>query len=138
MKWLILLFIPLISFSQSYKDLMSISSVDMFKKVVIENGYEFNDNDDDWVTYGFNIQKDSINGDKSSKWGLYKTQNDMWSFSFQKTATDLASSILGALLESNIPTEEITETPYDLIFKEVKEKCKYYKIQNVEGTDFVT
>ena len=43
----ILLFIPIFSFSQiSYKDVMSIKSVDMFKKVLIENGYEYDSMDD--------------------------------------------------------------------------------------------
>ena len=45
---LILLFIPLFGVSQvSYKDVMSINSEDTFKKVVIENGYEWNSNDED-------------------------------------------------------------------------------------------
>ena len=54
---LILLFIPLFGFSQiSYKDVMSINSVDGFKKVVIENEYEYDSmDDDDWLSYGFNI-----------------------------------------------------------------------------------
>ena len=47
-RLLFLLFIPIISYSQiSYNDVMSIKSVDMFKKVVIENGYEFESLDDD-------------------------------------------------------------------------------------------
>ena len=47
---LLLLFIPLVSFGQTYKDVMSISSVDTFKKVAIENAYEFdNVDEDDWV-----------------------------------------------------------------------------------------
>ena len=65
---LLLLFIPLLSFSQSYKDLMSINSVDMFKKAVIENGYEFSSEKDGQISYGFNIMRDSIDGDKSIKW----------------------------------------------------------------------
>ena len=41
-KLLVLLFVPILSYSQiSYKDIMSIKSVDMFKKVVIKNGYEY-------------------------------------------------------------------------------------------------
>ena len=41
---------------------MSISSVDMFKKVAIENGYEFdNVDEDEWVTYGYNIVRDFSN-----------------------------------------------------------------------------
>ena len=62
-KLILLLFIPLVSFGQTYKEVMSISSVDMFKKVVIENGYEFDNTDEEgWVTYGYNIVKDSIMG----------------------------------------------------------------------------
>ena len=59
-KLLILLLIPLFGFSQiSYKDVMSINSVDGFKKVVIENGYEYESLDEEgWLTYGFNIVKD--------------------------------------------------------------------------------
>ena len=47
---LLLLLFPLLSFSQTYKDVMSIKSENTFKKVVIENGYEFdNDFDADWI-----------------------------------------------------------------------------------------
>ena len=46
-KLIILLLFPLVSFSQiSYKDIMSIDSEKMFKKVMIENGYEYNSNDE--------------------------------------------------------------------------------------------
>ena len=40
-KLLLILFIPFVSFSQTYEELMSIESEDMFKKFVIENGYEY-------------------------------------------------------------------------------------------------
>jgi len=133
----ILLFIPLISFGQSYKDLMSISSVEMFKKVAIENGYEYDSTDDDWVTYGFNITKDSIEGNKSSKWFNYNQIDDRFSLKFSRG--DVLTSLLGALLESSIQTEgDTSENPYDLIVKDIKEKCKYYKIINYKGTDYVT
>ncbi|MDB9994669.1 hypothetical protein OAD95_00825 [Flavobacteriaceae bacterium] len=137
---LLLLFIPVVCIGQSYKDVMSISSVDMFKKVSIENGYEFDSLDDDgWLSYGFNIIKDSIEGNKASKWAGYSTKNDIWTYTFSKTATNPASAILGALLESSIQTEtEISETSYDLITKDIKEKCRYYKILNHNGTDYVT
>ena len=81
---LIFLFIPILSFSQiSYKDVMSIKSVENFKKVVIENGYEYDSMDDDsWLTYGFNIVRDSIEGNKSSKWSSYNTKDDRFTLSF--------------------------------------------------------
>ena len=49
---LVMFLVPLLSFSQSYKDLMSINSVDMFKKAVIENGYEFSGEEDGEISYG--------------------------------------------------------------------------------------
>ena len=54
---LILLFIPLVSFGQSYKDIMSINSVDMFKKVMIENEFEYMEGDDILV-YGQMVYRD--------------------------------------------------------------------------------
>jgi hypothetical protein len=49
-KLFLLLFVPFVSFSQTFKDVMSIKSVDTFKKVAIENAYEFdNIDEDDWL-----------------------------------------------------------------------------------------
>jgi len=72
-RLLFLLFIPILSYSQiTYKDVMSINSEDTFKKVVIENGYEFDSEDEGLIFYGLNILRDSIEGNKSSEWGVYK------------------------------------------------------------------
>jgi len=127
----VLLFIPIFSFSQvSYKDVMSIKSADMFKKVVIENGYEYDSMDDDgWLTYGFNIVRDSIEGNKSSKWSSYNTKDDRFTLSFGRR------SVLGNFLGTE---DDTSQNPYDLILKDIKEKCKYYKIINYKGTDYVT
>ena len=47
---LLLLFVPFFSYCQTFKDVMSIKSVDTFKKVAIENAYEFdNIDEDDWL-----------------------------------------------------------------------------------------
>ena len=132
---LLLLFIPLVSFGQSYKDLMSINSVDMYKKVVIENGYEYDSTNDDWITYGFNIARDSVEGNRSSKWTSYNTKNDKWNFRLSRT--DLATSLMGALLDVQSELDN-SKNPYDLITTDIKEKCKYYKIQNYNGIDYVT
>ena len=126
---ILLLFIPILSYSQiSYKDVMSIKSVDTFKKVVIENGYEFDSTDDDWITYGFNISRDSIDGNQSTKWGFYDTYDGMFMLQFSRT------SVVGEFFGS----EDNSENPYDLIVEDIKEKCKYYKIINFGGTDYVT
>tara|TARA_B100001250_G_scaffold223166_1_gene191328 strand:+ start:250 stop:657 length:408 start_codon:yes stop_codon:yes gene_type:complete len=106
---------------------MSISSADIFKKVAIENGYEFDSADEDgWITYGFNMTRDSIEGNKSSQWLHYNTKNDKFSLNFSRTSTTFFGK------------ENIDDSQYDLILKEVKEKCSYYNISNYGGTDFVT
>ena len=126
---LLLLFVPFISFSQTFKDIMSINSVDMFKKVVIENGYEFDSIDEGWVSYGFDIVRDSIKGNKSSKWSGYNKTDGKFSFQFNRR------TILGNFLGTE---DDNSENPYDLIVKNIKQKCKYYKIINYNGTDYVT
>jgi hypothetical protein len=119
-KLFILLLFPIFSFSQiTYKDVMSISSEKMFKKVMIENGYEWNSRDDeDGLIYGWEIEKDSINGNKSSKWGYY-LDNGEFMVSFSR------KSLLNNLLKLE---EDNTENEYDLIVKEIKKNCKYYDI----------
>ena len=116
------LFIPLISFSQTYKDVMSIKSLDIFKKVAIENNYEYSpQSTDNWISYGYNIQKDSIDGDKSSRWMFYEIKEERFGFSFSK------SSFFGAT----------DNTEYDRIYAVVKDKCTYFKILNYYGDDYV-
>ena len=109
---LLLLFIPLLSFSQSYKDLMSINSVDMFKKAVIENGYEFSSEKDWDITYGFNIMRDSIDGDKSIKWAYYNTNNDRWTFTFSRS--NMLNKFASALSEvvDHIKTDLLPEEDF--------------------------
>ena len=122
---LLLLFIPIVSFGQiTYNDLMSINSIDTFKKVAIENNYEFTDYsvEEGVISYGYDIVKDSINGNKSSKWAFYQPKDDMFVLSFSK------ESFFGVT----------DETEYDKIYDAVKDKCSYYKIINYKGTDYAT
>lgn len=110
--------------------MMSINSVDTFKKVVIENGYEFDSVDEDgWIYYGLNIERDSINGNKSTKWGGYNKVDGKFRFQFNRR------TILGEFLGTE---DDNTENPYDKIIKDIKKNCKYYKILNYKGVDYVT
>ena len=134
-KLLFLLFIPLVSFGQlTFKDVMSISSLDQFKRVMIENTYEFNDIDDDgWVSYGFNIVRDSIDGNRSSSWTAYNKTDNRWAINFSR------GNKFAALFGAAFGVESETDTSknsYDLIVEEIKEKCKYYKIANYKGDDY--
>jgi hypothetical protein len=118
---LLILLIPIISYSQiSYKDVMSINSEKMFKKVMIENGYEFGSLEEDYLVYGFDIVRDSIEGNKSTKWSYYGVKDDVFTLSFSRN-TSLYTFL-------NLINEDNSENEYDLIIKEIKKNCKYFDI----------
>ena len=133
-KLLLLLLIPIISYSQiSYKDVMSINSQKMFKKVMIENGYEFGQSDEVDIVYGFDIVRDSIDGMKSTKWGRYRVKDDGFTLSFSRNTQ------LNTFLNLK---EDRSENEYDLIIKEIKKNCKYFDIlthttEDEEELDYV-
>ena len=130
-RLIILLLLPIMSYSQiSYKDIMSISDSKQFKKVMIENYYEKNDEDDGWLTYGYNIQKDSVDGNRSSKWGSYNINDNRFSFQFGR------SSLLNSILSLDSDVE--VKNNYDVIVEDIKKKCVYYDIISYEGSDGVT
>ena len=126
---LLLLFIPLMSFGQiTYDDLMSINSLETFKKVAIENDFEYGDTDGDWVRYGFDVERDSINKFTTSEiYGAYNTKDNRWSFQMRMTY----ESWLGK-------TDTDVSDVYQSITKEIKANCKYDKIVNYKKDDFVS
>ena len=126
-RLLLLLFIPIISYSQiSYKDVMSVNSEKMFKKVMIENGYEFGESDEDDLWYGFDIVRDSIDGMKSTKWGRYGVKDDSFTLTFSRNT--LVNTFLNL-------KEDRSENEYDLIIKEIKKNCKYFDILTYTNED---
>jgi len=123
----LLLFIPLLSYSQiTYDDIMRINSEKTFKRVVIENGFEFDKSDEEYIGYGMNINRDSINGNKSKLWSRYSKINGEFNFQFS-----LSSSFYGL-------TKDLTdESPYNSIIEKVKKNCKFYDIIEKNGLDYV-
>ena len=78
-KLLILLLLPLFSFSQTFDELMTINSEDTFKKVVIENDYVFYSEKDDAINYTFGLV-----GYKAQIWATYSKDTKRVSFRFKK------------------------------------------------------
>jgi hypothetical protein len=125
-KNIVFLLIPIIGYSQiSYKDIMSIDSEKMFKKVMIENGYEWNSSDENGLVYGWEIEKDSIDGNKSQKWGFYRDNGE---FGLQFSRRNILTTFL------NVDGVN-TENEYDLIVKDIKKNCKYYDIITYTNKD---
>ena len=119
-KLILLLLIPIMSYSQiSYNDIMSINSEKMFKKVMIENGYELDSRLNSGILYGYNINRDSNEGNKSTKWSVYR-MNDEFLLSFSK------NSLLESFFGVDDDGKKVSE--YDKIVEEIKKNCKYYDI----------
>tara|TARA_B110000027_G_scaffold117844_1_gene129452 strand:+ start:65 stop:535 length:471 start_codon:yes stop_codon:yes gene_type:complete len=127
MRYIIILFIfPVITFGQiSFADVMSIKTMDSFKKVVIENGYEFS-TEDVSVNYGYALIKDTINGDKATHWAAYGISDNDFVFAF--------------MIKSNkfFESDYVSESPYFIIVEDIKKKCFYNGIVDHKGNDYVS
>jgi len=155
---LLLLFIPLMSFGQvTYDDLMSIKSVETFKKVVIENGYEYDSTDDNGIIwYGYNITKDSIEGNRSPKWASYQKSDGAFRFKLSRTIPrpfeyvsgsgkmiyQVIGYHLGKLVRKLVnylkSDTDNSKNEYDLIVDDIKAKCKYFEIIENNGNNYIT
>ena len=123
-RLLVLLLIPLFSFGQTYDDIMSINSLDTWKKVVIENDYEYvewddDEEDNDWVTYGY---KDSNNSSVQTM-SAYNVMDGRFSFQIPMRG-DNGFGVVRATEMSKI---------YHSITKKIKANCDYSEIINYKG-----
>ena len=118
-KLILLLFIPLVSFSQSYDDIMSIDSKEQFVRVMIENGFEMIKSNDTELVYALDPNSD----DTSSSFANYLIGDNGDSVMFQYTTTDF----FGNNNKGN---------QYDKVYKVAKSKCEYNEIIDsiVEGS----
>ena len=124
MKKLLLLFLlPVFVFSQTYEDIISINSERQFLRVVIENGYELSEKVSGVLVYALN----PINGEnemKAESWAYYYSGEKGDSF-FQFNIS--REGLLGVINK---------ESAYDLIFNQVKEKCKFIDIESYGDTNY--
>ena len=132
-RLLLLLIIPTLSYSQiTFKDIMSINSEKTFKRVMIENGFEKTDSDnEDLIWYGYNISEED-GGDKSNFWSRYDKDNGEFRFQISiksKGETDFFGR------ETN--SEYVENTIYDIIVEKIKKNCKYYDIIEKSDRDYV-
>ena len=101
----LLLFIPLVSFSQTFEEIITINSEDTFKRVAIENNYEFYKEKDGVIFYGW-----GLDGDKAQMWATYTKDTKLVVFQFKKD-------------------ELFGHTPqFKEITKNIKSKCQYDRI----------
>ena len=130
-RLLLLLIIPTLSYSQiTFEEIMYINSEKTFKRVMIENGFEYEDIDDDeYVFYGLNIVRDSLEESKSSFWGSYLKENGEFMFQIG-VRSSLGSDFFGRQIESE-------DNVYNELTEKIKKNCKYYDVLNENGNDYV-
>ena len=61
-KLILLLIIPIFTYSQTYNELMGIESINDFKRVMIENGYEMDLDNDTKVMFGYICSESKLDG----------------------------------------------------------------------------
>tara|TARA_B110000977_G_C10852863_1_gene406504 strand:+ start:267 stop:617 length:351 start_codon:yes stop_codon:yes gene_type:complete len=93
---------------------------------MIENGYELESETDDKTIYGFDIDRDSIDGSKSTKWSYY-FNDDEFVLSFSRNTS------LSELLNLQ---EDRSENEYDLIVEDIKKNCNYYDIRGYKNVNY--
>ena len=122
-KLLFLFLLPVLVFSQTYEDIISINSERQFLRVVIENGYEWSEKVSGVLIYALN----PINGES-------ETKAESWAYYYSSEKGD-------SFFQFNISREGLfgeinKENAYDLIFNQVKEKCKFIDIEPYGDTSY--
>ena len=121
---LILLFISFNSYSQTYEDIMSINSIDIFKKVCIENDYEFHHKSNNlrYTDYAWNLYRGETRSDDIA--GIWSTYNEISGYFY-----------FIFYLEN-----DSAKNRYYSIVDGIKNRCKFYKIinDNSYGKDVAT
>ena len=108
----ILLFIPFLSFSQTFSDLMRVDSKEQFVRTMIENGYERVMNDDGQLIYALNPTYDDDGEAISTAFVNY----------FQ---VDNGAAVLIQFQLKNMLGVALDDTAYDKIFNIAKLRCEY-------------
>ena len=133
-RLLLLLLIPTLSYSQiTYSDVLNINSLKTFKRIMIENNFEFGYVDsftvyenyvyeDYW--YGLNIER-SDDGDFSNMWCIYSKHNDEFQFRFSRNGTTKDGRKI------------VVDSPYDDIIRKIKNRCRYVDIFSRKDLDYV-
>ena len=113
-RLLLLLIIPTLSYSQTFSDIMYINSLKTFKRVMIENNFEFSQVDSMSI-YNMMLFEDH--------W--YGLNIDEFQFRFSRSGTTKDGRSI------------VMDSPYDEIIRKIKNRCRYVDIFNRKDLDYV-
>jgi hypothetical protein len=106
------LFIPFLSFSQAFSEVMRIDSKEQFVRTMVENGYERSSTDDGQLIYALNPTYDDDGEAISTAFANY----------FQ---VDNVGTVLFMFQLKNMLGVAVDDTVYDKLFNIVKTECDY-------------
>ena len=114
-KLLVLLLIPLFSFSQTYEDIMGIDSKEKFVRTMVENGYERIEDGDKQLIYAFNP--------------TYNDEGEASSTAFvNHLEFDVGGTVFLTFQVRNFFGEIGDDNQYDKIFAIAKARCEYHSL----------
>ena len=119
----ILILSPLLSFNQTKLglwDLKSISSKSTFQKVVLENGFSKNDEQNLMLRYGHNLQKNfsNLENSRASAWAYFDKSNETFEFIFFKYNID-------------------SQNTYNEIVLDIQSSCNFHSIDEKSDYDII-
>ena len=117
-KLLLLLLLPVLSYAQSYEDLITITDLQIFKKVLSENYYEKVSSNDSNVTYAYKKEVDSLGNNVALRWAEYRTSENVW-------VIQIADR--GGWFDV-----------YSNIFNDVQRNCEFQYVEEVSDTQDVS
>ena len=77
-KLILLLLLPVLSYAQSYEELITITDLQIFKRVLSENYYEKVSSKDSIVIYAYKKEVDSLGNDLARRWAHYDKTDGWW------------------------------------------------------------
>lgn len=101
--------LPALGFSQTFEEIITMTDVERFRKVMIENDYKRHSADSLEIEYAYGLEKDSLGNYLANRWGSYHLKSDSWRLQF-------LNNFFG------------NSDEYDEIYREVKENCDFTEI----------
>ena len=109
-----LLLLPLFCFSQSYEEIITITDLQHFKKVMLENDYKKFESDSISITYAKGAEKDSLGNDVAYRWSSYHLDDGFWRI--------------------KISDGWLFDDPYNDLYNKVKDTCEFHKVFEVNDS----
>ena len=134
---LILIIIPSIGNSQikSFDDIKNLNSISQFKRIMIENSYTKNPSNymidnDEYLSYGIGFEEVKEGRYNANKWASYQLKDTKW-IKYKDYAGEWYFQFAGLDYD-----RENGICYFDIIYEQVKKRCKFFKIYNDDEYDY--